>query len=837
MNAWVIAEAEKLQSACFASYSQLHRSLEKWIDNGSPISYQGGTASCNASDRDKLSVLVGDLSAVRSEAYGISKDYSEESVQIVDRIIEYANARTLYDRQYVENHTELVEFVLKDFLTAIDVPLLDMNPAFSNISIHADNLVSCISVRGTDKGNCDLFDGARDQLDDIMQVVDSRIAYLLNEFDSFAINAEQYKENAQVAYGNALKFYNGARGFVGKMKSIVAFFDNDWLSEWYDIPPSSFYTVEVNFPDVHPEFNPLPSMDELWSTVSPALNDFYENISEASLASVQSAKELQTNLNNALSSMPPIIPSDYDPPKYLGSPNSTAALGEEKMKNREIQEVFLQKSAIALDAYAELSKTAGKEQNEEHSYSYNFSSIANKVSTFEVDFEEFTKPSIDFNLLFLQLGSISEMTFFLDFVVRLYFSARLIFKYWDMSSIVTPIVDLRAYKRPTNPLKMSPLRLMFLALTNWVTGMVAAGIFFLWLFAVVSSIYAPLFDEYRSGCVDPGGNGTFITANFFSTAHNFAAQDGSTVLIEGLSSFDNHRVETCSRYRYQSINQYQMDRTLMSSLRRSNNETRETIDLYQRCLDIDEMDVLFQNACCGKAGYDACDGSSISSNYICPLDELISPAKPYLSPGTYLEQWNAAFPLTPFTSDMAMSKITGTYLEQSECGYSLGGSEWNVDDAVFDCDKLPSCDVTCEGPSKERLHESTRESGCMVEWYIHSMWLQMCIALVIFAITNVTRVAFIDGLTRVYWDDLRPEIFNFTSSCQRDGKLVHGSDGAQHDLEERIQMKLSVMISRFKFIGYVMIILAISVNISWVYLLAQVNDSIAPYLLRHGPAS
>ena len=150
---------------------------------------------------------------------------------------------------------------------------------------------------------------------------------------------------------------------------------------------------------------------------------------------------------------------------------------------------------------------------------------------------------------------------------------------------------------------------------------------------MVSSIYSPLYDEYRSGCVDPGSNGTFVTANLFSTAHNFAAQDGSTLLVEGLSSLDNQRVEKCSQYRYPSINQYQFDQTLISSIRRSNNETRESIDLYQRCLDIDEMDVLFQNACCGEAGYGACDGSSITLNDICPLDELMSPARPYLTPG------------------------------------------------------------------------------------------------------------------------------------------------------------------------------------------------------------
>lgn len=123
---------------------------------------------------------------------------------------------------------------------------------------------------------------------------------------------------------------------------------------------------------------------------------------------------------------------------------------------------------------------------------------------------------------------------------------------------------------------------------------------------------------------------------------------------------------------------------------------------------------------------------------------------------------------------------------------------------------------------------------------MHSMWLQMCIALVIFAITNMSRVALVDGLTRAYWDDLRPEIFNFTSSCQRDGKLLHISDDAhtaRHDLEERIKMKLSAMIPRFKLIGCIMIVLAVSINILWMYLLAEINDSISPHLLKHGSAS
>ena len=48
------------------------------------------------------------------------------------------------------------------------------------------------------------------------------------------------------------------------MKSVVAIFDNNWLSDWYDIPPESFLTVEVPFPENIPTFQPLPSVDDIW---------------------------------------------------------------------------------------------------------------------------------------------------------------------------------------------------------------------------------------------------------------------------------------------------------------------------------------------------------------------------------------------------------------------------------------------------------------------------------------------------------------------------------------------------------------------------------------------
>ena len=159
--------------------------------------------------------------------------------------------------------------------------------------------------------------------------------------------------------------------------------------------------------------------------------------------------------------------------------------------------------------------------------------------------------------------------------------------------------------------------------------MTAIGI---WIIFLVSSVYAPFYDEYVSGCTNINSNGTFFTNNIYSVAYNYAAQDGSKSVVDGLHNLDAIRGQTCSVHRTKSVDQYQEDAVKLNSLRRSNDETIENMKLFEKCLDIVKMDSKFQDVCCDESGYDKCSTNNTNSEQ-CPWNDFVSPSTPYLPPG------------------------------------------------------------------------------------------------------------------------------------------------------------------------------------------------------------
>eukprot|EP00957_Ditylum_brightwellii_P153071 11651663-Ditylum_brightwellii.AAC.2 len=55
----------------------------------------------------------------------------------------------------------------------------------------------------------------------------------------------------------------------------------------------------------------------------------------------------------------------------------------------------------------------------------------------------------------------------------------------------------------------------------------------------------------------------------------------------------------------------------------------------------------------------------------------------------------------------------GSYLNSNWCNITM--DDKIIEDATFSCEKLPSCDVTCKGPHKDKLRIAAKECGCTIE--------------------------------------------------------------------------------------------------------------------------
>ena len=264
----------------------------------------------------------------------------------------------------------------------------------------------------------------------------------------------------------------------------------------------------------------------------------------------------------------------------------------------------------------------------------NFTALKSKFTNFDFDFEKLTMPGLDFNLWLLDVISLGDLFFAVDFIFRVYFTIQLCFKYWDVSAVKTPQIDIRAEKEfAINPFEWSNGQLLIALLSNPLTGILLSSIIISWVAAFTTSIYIPIFDEYKSGCVPTNANGTFISENFYSSSYNYAYNEGSSSLIENLERLETAKMNTCSSMFPSSVakqnddaRQIQGDSQLIPSI-------QHQIGLIEKCVDIDTADAYFDIACCDKLGYGECDEVNNTFDFVCPINHNLDPPIPYLRPG------------------------------------------------------------------------------------------------------------------------------------------------------------------------------------------------------------
>ena len=195
---------------------------------------------------------------------------------------------------------------------------------------------------------------------------------------------------------------------------------------------------------------------------------------------------------------------------------------------------------------------------------------------------------------------------------------------------------------------------------------------------------------------------------------------------------------------------------------------------------------------------------------VCPLNELGSVSVPFEKPSTY-------------------------FFEET-CTTTMEGQDWALKDAIYSCNALPICSMTCGGPNKNTLKFITKKCSCNAEFLGHSVWLQVTLALTVYITLNMSRIGFVQGLSKLLVKYLHPGLFTFKGTCDRDGNLLLGEDFAEgesiedpqrsNSFQTVLREKLAVLIPKFKRMGLPMMIAAISMNLPWFWLLSNVSKNV-----------
>ena len=835
-NEEIVNDMEQISTTCARSYTTFRLAVQDWIAGGGKVpvrSTNGAELECSAADRRTFNETVlgsQNVIALQTEAIDISTTYSEESTVLVSNLAEYIVQRVEYDVNYIDHKTEAIQDAFINVVDYIPAPSVPIDDLLEDLEMAVVDLLACISLDERNR----LQDGTK---------CSPNLAKMVNDFHDNAVfkvealkqalrdyhdRMVQYKKNVDAAYKVAKAFYDGVNNVI--TQAIIGLF----TGSWFQISATDFLAVDVAFPDLDSIFASIgsfDSIDSLWSQVVPHVNIYYDNLAYISIGMKARFDDMIDGLVDVYSSavrlVPFSLPEDYNPPQYVGAIDFHNSAEEEALLFIEKSKAFQTKSRETLGLFSGINGQYDEDQLDSNIPTFNITKIKNKVSNIELNFERFQQPTIDFDLWFLQLSYLSDGLVLADYIFRAYLSVRLITRYWSATSLTMPRIDIRSNKERKNLFRLHPV----LAASTFVTSPFGGFIIFVslsaWLIGVIAALYIPFLQQYTSGCVHIDGNGTFLTKNLFSFAYNHAYQDGSALLVEGMDVYDTKRGESCNaRFASSVALQNNMNANLTAYIN-FYQEMSQNMGLSRRCVDSDMLDSLFQEACCGLANYPNCTNGT--SNYVtCPIDE---------------RQTIAGIPV-PY-------ELPGIVLNDTSCSGEISGRGWILNDAIFDCESIPTCSTDCVPPRKALLNVACEQCGCTLEWYLHSQWLGTALAFIIYLCMNVARFLFFAGLTRLLWKQIYPKRFTVMATCNSEGSLVtstHFSGNSHqdlilaiqtqsksqeekpshHELSAELNAKLNRCMRNFYRVGAALLVGSFVVNFAWITFVVTTSRSITP---------
>ncbi len=823
-NELVVTSMENISTSCSRSYTTFRLAIQDWIDTGDPVPINENELECSATDRHSFNqTILGpqNVIALQTEAIDIATTYSDESTVVVSTLANYIVERSAYDVNYVDEKTKAISNAFIDAVDFTPTPSINIDDLIDDLESAAVDLLACISL----DENSRLDDGTKCY---------PNVAKLVNDFHDDAIfkvealkaalrdyqaRMIQYKKNVDTAYKVAKAFYDGVNNVV--TQAIIGLF----AGNWFDISATDFLAVDVAFPDVDSIFTSIgnfESIESLWDKVAPSVSDYYYNVADITDGLKTRFDDMVDGLVDAYSKRVRLvsfyIPEDYDPPQYVGTIDVHNNADEEALHFAQKSKTFQSKSRETLGLFSGIGGQYDEDELDMNVPTFNITEIKNKASNVELNFEDFHQPDFDFDLWFLNLAYLSDALVLADYIFRAYVSLRLLSRYWSTTSLAMPEIDIRSNKATKNP-----FRHPFLAAITFVTSPIGGFIIFVgssaWLIGIITTLYVPLLQQYTSGCMRLG-DGTFLTNNLYSFAYNHAYQDGSGLLVEGMDAYDIKRGDSCTSRYASSVNLQNNMNANLTAYTNFYQELSQDMGLSRRCVDSDLLDTMFLYACWDP------------DHWMCPIDERFDPPQPF--------------------------ELPGTLLNDPSCLVEVDGSDdWILNDAIFDCESIPTCSIECELPRKELLNEASERCGCTLEWYIHSQWLGTALAFVIYLCMNIARVLFFAGLTRVLWKQIHPERFTVVATCNSDGALVtssHVSGNSHHDLmlaiqtksnrslddeaddEETSQDELSATLNakldrctrNFYRVGVALLVASFAVNVVWLSFVFLTSRSLVP---------
>lgn len=253
---------------------------------------------------------------------------------------------------------------------------------------------------------------------------------------------------------------------------------------------------------------------------------------------------------------------------------------------------------------------------------------------------------------------------------------------------------------------------------------------------LVACAYVPLHEAHAAGCAR-GCDGTFVTRNAHSLAHNYAAARGSRAVAVAAARTEMARRDACAANAPATAARLAQARADLRAARALAVRARYEASRTARCVDVDAY-------ASGPERDDARDALVAVDD---PNDDVWSACN------DDDDDDDVPVPVPVLSID--------------------GG-------AAFECGALPACALTCAGPSRRTLAPLARAAGCSAEGLAHDATTRAALTLLVFFAANAARGAAVRGLAAVSWRSLAGNAgFRFEGTLAPDGAPAKPETGGK----------------------------------------------------------
>jgi len=125
----------------------------------------------------------------------------------------------------------------------------------------------------------------------------------------------------------------------------------------------------------------------------------------------------------------------------------------------------------------------------------------------------------------------------------------------------------------------------------------------------------------------------------------------------------------------------------------------------------------------------------------CPMDDSQTPTRPYplasktIGPSICNPNITDPYPWTVKVrrAQCLHHEMRALYFLRLLCMHMY------AQDAIFDCNQLPPCEITCPGPNPDIIKMWSRHCACTFEWSVHGHVLCTIISVLVYTFMNISR--------------------------------------------------------------------------------------------------